>query len=564
MRWALIAAVDIPRWHWTVFGVTKPWLIVLGAGRVPAELSGELGSVPSGQPPVGGVPAIVTLLRSAPIARIFVVLDPADINLGRLVTVVRPDATIIPQAPQGSVGAAFLAAYDTIAADYEPGSGYVTYADTITNFPDATDVITVHPSAERRWTTVERAANGLRIVEKNTTHPAAEAIVGMFHFSDLAAFAERVRRASRGGDVDVFHQGLVAYDMEVRTLALETAQRWLDVGHLDTYHDARRRALVARFFNHVRVHEHSPEILVKTGTNTVKIRQESNWYQTLPVGSTWLAPRLLGVLENGYELEYVPGLLVAESYLYGEHDDAYWSRLLNTVDRALRTLHDDTTIWESEIANAARRSVWITKTRERLSAVKVDQPHLSGDVVVNGELTPGIDAVLDELSTVVEASRLLAPRPVTRIHGDLHPGNMLYDHRTGVLKLVDPRGSFSVPGPYGDPLYDLAKLAHGFLGNYDALLFGCYELNRVEGNTLEIITPGSGPVMFREAFRGWLSAIVRTAPYNAEIEDIDLAVAVLFLSLAALHRELPERQEVFLLHGLSLWRDARKSFSSTP
>jgi dTDP-glucose pyrophosphorylase/thiamine kinase-like enzyme len=557
--------IDIAYANWTVENMSESWVIVLGSGRVPAELSGELGNLPSGQPPVGGVPAIMSLLSGAPKAFITVVLDPADLQLGRLVSTHFPLVNVLYQSPQGGVGAAFLAAYDAVVKTFggvseHPVAGYITYADTITNFPAESDVISVYPTSERRWSTVGRVDGRLHVVEKNTTSPASLALVGMFHFSDLGAFAECVRESDRFVELDIFHQGLIKYDSMITSLALEHVHRWLDVGHLDTYHDARRRVLVTRFFNHVRVREDSPEIIVKTGLNFEKIKQEADWFRALPVESRWLAPRLICSDYRSYELEYIPGLLVAESYLFGYHDDAYWSRLLKTLYRTLQTLHSDSTTWESGIALAARKNIWVSKTRERLQTSLTDHPHLRDELVVNGVAISGIESVLDEMLFVVEKSRLLNSRAVTRIHGDFHPGNMLYDHRTGVLKLVDPRGSFSVPGPFGDPIYDLAKLAHGFLGNYDAILFGCYQLNRLDGNKFDFIIPGTGPEMFQSMFRDWLIAIAKNSPYDVEIEDLDLAVALLFLSLASLHRDTSERQEVFLLHGLWLWSQARKPF----
>ena len=53
------------------------------------------------------------------------------------------------------------------------------------------------------------------------------------------------------------------------------------------------------------------------------------------------------------------------------------------------------------------------------------------------------------------------------VHGDLCLSNILYDLRSRICKLLDPRGSFGAAGIYGDPRYDVAKLYHSIYGLYD-------------------------------------------------------------------------------------------------
>jgi hypothetical protein len=591
-------------------------VIVLGAGMTPAEMTGELGPVPSGQPPIGGEPPLIKLLRDAPVARIVVVLDPAEVEFARLVRRSCPDVTIVSKTANGSVGDAFLAGYEALAdADPLPtGSpthqhGYVVYADTVANFPHGGDVILTADQSERRWTTVELDGVDLRIIEKNTIAPLPDAMVGMFHLADLNFFAECVRSASdrhksaeskssvpgvdepddcrrlvtarasdssramnsssdplyveptttltRGNSgLDIFHDGLISYH-KARPLRLEKAEFWLDVGHLDTYHDARRTALVTRWFNTVHVDAASPDILVKTGVDPVKLAEEAAWYTQLPPECRIYTPRLLEMREDGYSLEYIPGILVAEQYVFGRHDDAYWSRYLATLDRTVDVLHSGTCSWDAELAKVARERMWVTKTGDRLANVAACWPELSGAIRINGVDVPGLSQVQAELAGVVAASRLCVDRPITRIHGDLHGGNMLYEHRTNTLKMIDPRGSFGVAGGYGDPVYDLAKLAHGFIGRYDSIVFDCYEVAGGFGSySLTFIEVGTGHAVLAQQFRSWLSERAGSDPYQVTMRDVDLGNALMFLSLAALHGDDSNRQLAFLLRGLQLWGEA--------
>jgi thiamine kinase-like enzyme len=249
--------------------------------------------------------------------------------------------------------------------------------------------------------------------------------------------------------------------------------------------------------------------------------------------------------------------LVAEQYVFGRHDDAYWSRYLATLDRTVDVLHSGTCSWDAELAKVARERMWVTKTGDRLANVAACWPELSGAIRINGVDVPGLSQVQAELAGVVAASRLCVDRPITRIHGDLHGGNMLYEHRTNTLKMIDPRGSFGVAGGYGDPVYDLAKLAHGFIGRYDSIVFDCYEVAGGFGSySLTFIEVGTGHAVLAQQFRSWLSERAGSDPYQVTMRDVDLGNALMFLSLAALHGDDSNRQLAFLLRGLQLWGEA--------
>ncbi len=65
----------------------------------------------------------------------------------------------------------------------------------------------------------------------------------------------------------------------------------------------------------------------------------------------------------------------------------------------------------------------------------------------------------------------------TLVHGDLCLSNILYDLRCRVCKFIDPRGSFGVPGIYGDPRYDVAKMYHSVYGLYDFITNDLFDVS---------------------------------------------------------------------------------------
>lgn len=52
-------------------------------------------------------------------------------------------------------------------------------------------------------------------------------------------------------------------------------------------------------------------------------------------------------------------------------------------------------------------------------------------------------------------------------HGDLCLSNILYNKEFRIMKFIDPKGAIESSDLMGDPFYDLAKLSHSILGDYD-------------------------------------------------------------------------------------------------
>jgi thiamine kinase-like enzyme len=143
------------------------------------------------------------------------------------------------------------------------------------------------------------------------------------------------------------------------------------------------------------------------------------------------------------------------------------------------------------------------------------------------------------ISKVTAHLSVVIPDKLSIVHGDLCASNILYDRKSRTIKLIDPRGAFGVPGLYGDPAYDLAKLRHSVLGGYDFILNGWFKIlnNRIE--------------VFRNKVA--IDSFVRFQTNHfpqTMIRRARLIEPLLFLSMVPLHGDEPKRQYAFLLNGL--------------
>ncbi|MFQ3577304.1 MAG: hypothetical protein SNJ77_12795 [Cytophagales bacterium] len=129
-------------------------------------------------------------------------------------------------------------------------------------------------------------------------------------------------------------------------------------------------------------------------------------------------------------------------------------------------------------------------------------------------------------------------------HGDLCFSNMLYDKRTQLLKLIDPRGAKDPDDLYMDMYYDLAKLSHSVLGNYDFINSGLFEFktNTQLAFDLEIQTAENLDSL-KEIF------IEELKNEGFDLKLVRIFEASLFLSMLPLHIDNPKKVLAFALNA---------------
>ena len=96
--------------------------------------------------------------------------------------------------------------------------------------------------------------------------------------------------------------------------------------------------------------------------------------------------------------------------------------------------------------------------------------------------------------------------------------------------MIDPRGNDKKyrnwPGCCGDPLYDLIKLSHSIIGNYDTIICKRFNLIELRDNVIQLEIDSVGCIEMH-------SKIYEYAKNEFGILDIDLntLVAGLFVSI---------------------------------
>lgn len=298
-----------------------------------------------------------------------------------------------------------------------------------------------------------------------------------------------------------------------------------------------------RFFNSVQTV--NDFVLIKRSSDADKLHREFKYYQLLPpeIRMFFVQPYDF-VLEQGhgsYKMErlFVPDM--ALQWIHGSLDELGLKRFLDKVFYYL-------SIRPSRSVDAAvARGVHQEAYREKVSA-RLDQLR---SLPQYGALRPyldtnfgGVDALFKRYVGLLEriGERAIA-RELRVGHGDLCFSNILYSKSTGLMRFIDPRGAEQEDDLYVNPYYDLAKLSHSLVGNYDFINYGLYRLD--VGGDLRVqltIEPGS-PQWARPLFE----AKLRDAGIDPVL--IRLLEASLFISMVPLHIDTPKKVLAFLLNA---------------
>ena len=197
------------------------------------------------------------------------------------------------------------------------------------------------------------------------------------------------------------------------------------------------------------------------------------------------------------------------------------------------------------------RAVFIDKTRIRIE--NLTKLNIYSDLNKISQLQ--INMSLDEFSTnyisVLEST--ISQNSDTELwysHGDLFFGNMLYDPIMKEIKLIDPRGGVGVDC-YLPKWYDLAKLSHSFLGQYDLMV---YELMKpvIDKNIKLKLIPDSnlkGLENLRNCFLEFIQS------NNIDLRRLRLYEGSLFLSMIPLHKESPLRMAMQLIRSIEIYKE---------
>lgn len=528
-----------------------PGVLITSGAYVSPEIAAEFGRIPPAFLPIGNrrlyQRQVEEIRRALPIAPIFLSV-PADFELeaADCDALALLGVAIMPAPPEMSLGEAVT--YAVLSAGLANAPLVLLHGDTLlSDYPlERADAVGVGATRTYYpWADVSESQGRLSFPDAAGEAVERRVLTGAFHFADTPLFL-RALAHNRGR----FIQAVAEYS-EARPLACVEEGRWLDFGHLHTLFRSRRQVTTEREFNRL---ESEAEFFVKSSANTVKIRAEQRWFESLPENLRTYTPSVQphpspdGMA--AYRIEYCYLAPLSDLYVFGRLPPSVWRSVFEACSSFLAAAARHRS---AEDVDAA--ALYRTKTLARLEqfAAETGMP-IEAEWRIDGRPTPSLVQIAE---TCADRIGPVSPERRTVVHGDFCFSNILFDFRTQRIKVIDPRGldAQGRPSIHGDGRYETAKLHHSVVGQYDHIIAGRCRVARTAETALALALPTSPQIQAVQQL------FLRTAFAGRMLEEERAAegAVLLFLSMLPLHSDDPARQLALLANALRLYRTLEES-----
>lgn len=301
-------------------------------------------------------------------------------------------------------------------------------------------------------------------------------------------------------------------------------------------------AFDARFFNAITQTEY---LITKTSTDVTKLRREFAFYGLLPPEMQMFFVQPFDFREASdrasYRMERLHIPDTALQWLHGALDRDEFGRFLDQLFFFLR-LRASRPAAKGE-AEAQVEALFVDKVRERVAALK--------ELPQYAELAPllergcgGVDRLLERYLALFARHRHRLPTDRLVIgHGDLCFSNILYSKTSQLMKLIDARGASGEGDLYTHPYYDIAKLSHSVLGQYDLINHDSFDIQVDEALRLKLVLDRPAPEWAAPMF----AERQRAAGFDPGL--VRLCEASLFVSMLPLHIDRPRKVLGFAINA---------------
>lgn len=345
----------------------------------------------------------------------------------------------------------------------------------------------------------------------------------------------------------LFNTLTVQFDNKVERFRLE--QFYIDVRNYLDFVQFLHSNFGLRYFNSI---EQKEDVIIKKSTDKRKMKMEYSYYHLLPGSIKHYFLPTFSYKEEADHAQYslerlsVPDLAI--QWIHLSIDDDQFKKLIARLFGFL--LARD----KRKIDVAAMRThcdeLYLGKVESRFEKLK-GLPVYERLQKIFSSSTPyqSLETLYDRyksLYTKMSKSKSFGTEQAIG-HGDFCFSNMLYDKRLNLLKLIDPKGGLTLEDIYIDSYYDVAKLSHSILGNYDFVNSGQYEL--VYNTNLHIrleIRYHANLLKKKKLFQDYL------AQQGFDLKIVRLCELSLFLSMVPLHVDNEKNVLGFLLIACSI------------
>jgi dTDP-glucose pyrophosphorylase/thiamine kinase-like enzyme len=446
-----------------------------------------------------------------------VVLNHAEDTVKDILALYNKNVTICRQEERNGLAGAILSAAK-ITDDSENVLvllGDLIVQDVITPEMFTDNFISVKEVPDySRWCMVQTDADGhcVKFIDKPSTRPdTILSVSGVYHFTSAnqlftllsKQLSDETTKIAGEYQISTVLQWIAETSyMSVVNLSM------IDFGTLEEYLE-NRSVKISRSFNDIQID--GSFITKSSEKEREKLIKEYNWFMNLPEEIQVMTPRIfnkeLFTARTWYKMEKVKAPSVREIYLFLDSSEETWDVLFDAMITQLHTMK------KYGQPNKFMSTV-LDKTKSRINDIEI----------------PIENKLVNEFMEDFESEVISMPQKPTLMHGDYCFSNLLYDFN-GNITMIDPRGDL-----FGDHYYEVAKLCHSILFDYD---FVDAELYVKDGGTYQLYNKGKENI--KELFKLKINKYYS----EKEIRYIMYICASLFLSMIPLHAHNRNNQEIY-------------------
>ena len=520
--------------------------IILTAAKADITICEVFGDLPTGLIPINGKPIIFFIIQQMldnGIKDIYISIDYKKEKLQEIVNLyfdTKVNLHYIETNKYNGVGDSLLLIFNKIKS----GSVIINLADTYIknfNYDNFIDSLVVSDDFldEERWATVEVVDNQIiKFINKSKSSLNPHAICGLYSLSDIKIFKqyEKIEDSLQINDLLKF------YNDKYLKLKIIQTEYWLDFGHIDKYYLSKKRLIQSRGFNFLE-YDDLLGTITKRSDNKDKFRHEIKWQLNLPKNIEVLSPRILDYSVDAdpfITMEFYSYPTLSEIWLYSELNENIYFSIIDKLFKILELFSKN----KKNITQDEYIDMYYNKTLNRIRSIK-NNDILNflelDDIVINNKTYKNWNFIKPNILKMI--NELYVEKDNCFIHGDFCLSNILYDLRSGIVRLIDPRGIWG-NSENGDIKYDIAKLRHSIYGDYDYIVNDLFTVT-INNKSINFNILNSNNIAVKDYFDDKLSK-------SFNLRHIKLIEGLLFISMIPLHSDNSNRQLIMYAKSIKL------------
>lgn len=522
--------------------------LILTAAKADITICEVFGDLPTGLIPINGKPIIFFILQQFYENNIKDIYIGVDYKKEELIEIVnlyfgeKLNITYITTDKNKSPGNSLLTLIDHIQSE----KIVVYLGDTFIknfNFNGFSDSILVSKDFldEQRWATVfvkDDYITEFKDKEKLDSENIY-AICGLYSLSDVNI----IKNNKFNRDENIQLTDVMSVYLKSKALKISQTNEWLDFGHIDKYYVSKKRLIQSRGFNSLE-YDDLLGTITKRSQNKEKFIEEIKWQLNVPKNLKVLVPRVLdySLEKNQFiTMEFYSYPTLSEIWLFSELNEKIHFSIIDKLFTILKTFNS----YKKKVSVDDYINIYYQKTIDRIKNIKNETiiELMKNDYInLNGNNLKNWSLLKKDLHDKVLS--LYNENDNCFIHGDFCLSNILYDLRSGIVRLIDPRGIWG-SSENGDIKYDFAKLRHSICGDYDYIVNDLFNVKVINVDTIEYNIFNSHKETIKKYFDK------KIVDYF-DLDSIKLIEGLLFLSMVALHQDDKKRQIVMYSKAIEI------------